>query len=175
MWSECRTFKKKSSFKVETVVCHNKNALVIERAKKLKISFKLIDTKLITNDELLFYLKANKIDYIILAGYLKLIPKEIIENYRNKILNIHPALLPKFGGKGYFGNYVQQKVLDSNELKSGITIHLVNEKYDEGKILFQKEIEIHSKETLESLSLRIHKLEYEFFPQIIEKYILKQL
>jgi len=168
-------FHKNSFIKVEIIICNNKNAYVLERCQRLKIPYQLIDNKSISSNKLLFLLESKKITHIILAGYTKLIPKIIIENFKNKILNIHPALLPKFGGKGYYGNYVHQRVLESNEIKSGITIHLVNEKYDEGKILFQKEIMIYENETIESLSSKIHKIEHKFFPQIIEKYILNQL
>ena len=106
---------------------------------------------------------------------MKLIGKEIIKQYRNKIINIHPALLPKYGGKGYYGDYVHKSVLDSKESKSGITIHLVNEKYDDGKVLFQKEVLIDQLETIDSLASKIHKLEHKYYPEIIEKYILNQL
>ena len=168
-------FHKNSSIKVEVIICNNKNAYVIERCKRLKIPYQVINNKSISSNKLLFLLQSKKITHIILAGYLKLIPKIIIENYKNKILNIHPALLPKFGGKGYYGNYVHQRVLESNEKKSGITIHLVNQKYDDGKILFQKKTKLKSGETIKSLSEKIHQLEHEYFPQIIEKYILNKL
>ena len=84
--------------------------------------------------------------------------------YKNKILNIHPALLPNFGGKGYYGDFVHKSVLDANESKSGITIHLVNEKYDDGKVLFQKEVFIDKSETIKSLASKIHRLEYKYYP-----------
>ena len=102
-------------------------------------------------------------------------PSKIIKTFKNKILNIHPSLLPKFGGKGFYGHHVHKSVLESNEPESGITIHLVNEKYDEGKILFQKSTPIFDNDDVESLSSRIHNLEYKYYPQIIEKYLLNQL
>ena len=102
-------------------------------------------------------------------------PSKIIKTFKNKILNIHPSLLPKFGGKGFYGHHVHKSVLESNEVESGITIHLVNEKYDEGKILFQKSTPILDNDDVASLSSRIHNLEYKYYPQIIEKYLLNQL
>ena len=102
-------------------------------------------------------------------------PSKIIKTFKNKILNIHPSLLPKFGGKGFYGHHVHKSVLESNEQESGITIHLVNEKYDEGKILFQKSTPIFDNDDVESLSSRIHNLEHKYYPQIIEKYLLNQL
>ena len=106
---------------------------------------------------------------------MNLIPLNLVRHYKNRIINIHPALLPHYGGKGYYGDNVHNSVLKSGDNSSGITIHLVNEEYDKGKIIFQKSISINSDETLESLSSRIHELEYKFFPQIIEKYILNKL
>ena len=164
-----------NQIKVEVILCNNKDAIVLKRAKKLKIQYLLFDSNSISIEEIIKFLKSKKITHIILAGYLKLIPKKIIDNFDQKIINIHPALLPKFGGKGYYGDKVHASVLESKELFSGITIHLVNENYDEGKILFQKKIKISSEETVGTLSKKIHKLEYEYFPQIIEKYILNKL
>ena len=157
------------------LICNNKNAYVIERAKKLNLLYKIVESNSKKNSELLSFLKKKKITHLILAGYLKLIEKEIIMVYKNKILNIHPALLPNFGGKGYYGDFVHKSVLDANESKSGITIHLVNEKYDDGKVLFQKEVSIDKSETINSLASKIHNLEYKYYPEIIEKYILNQL
>ena len=119
-------------------------------------------------------LKENKITHIILAGFLRLVQNEIVKLFNNKIINIHPSLLPKFGGKGFYGEMVHRSVIESNETESGITIHLVNEKYDEGRILFQKSISVID-DDVESLSSKIHDLEYKYYPQIIEKYLLNQL
>ena len=139
-------------------------------------AFKITTSNFSTpSSKLINSLRANKISHIILAGYLRLIPNKIIKEFPNKILNIHPALLPKFGGKGYYGDYVHKSVIDSKEKKSGITIHLVNEKYDDGRILFQKSIAVMSDDDVASLSSRIHQLEYKYYPQIIEKYLLNQL
>ena len=168
-------FKNNNTIIPELLICNNKDAYVIERAKKINLAYEIVDPNSQNNNEFLLFLKSKKITHIILAGYLKLIGKEIIKRYRNKIINIHPALLPKYGGKGYYGDFVHKSVLDSKESKSGISIHLVNEKYDDGKVLFQKEVLIDQLETIDSLASKIHKLEHKYYPEIIEKYILNQL
>ncbi len=168
-------FKGSDNIKVGLVLTDNKNAYVLERAKKLNIPHIYFNYKKTSSDNILKVLFSHNITYIVLGGYLRLIPKKIIKSFNNKILNIHPSLLPKFGGKGYYGDFVHKSVLMNNEKKSGVTIHLVNEEYDKGKILFQKSISILAEDSIETLSSRIHKLEYKFFPQIIEKYILNKL
>ena len=167
-------YKGHKSISVSSVLTNNKNAYVLKRAKKLNIESFTFDSN---NDEshILSFLLSNNITHIILAGYLKLISPKLIEIYKDKILNIHPSLLPKFGGKGYYGIFVHESVINSNEKYSGITIHLVNKQYDKGKILFQKKIRVNNSDSVESLSNRIHNLEYKFYPLIIEKYILNKL
>ena len=167
-------YKGHKSISVSSVLTNNKNAYVLKRAKKLNIESYTFDSN---NDEsqVLSFLLSNNTTHIILAGYLKLISPKLIEIYKDKILNIHPYLLPKFGGKGYYGNFVHESVINSNEKYSGITIHLVNKQYDKGKILFQKKIRVNNSDSVESLSNRIHNLEYKFYPHIIEKYILNKL
>ena len=167
-------YKGHNSISVSAVLTNNKNAYVLNRAKKLNIESFIFDSY---NDEsqVLRFLISKNITHVILAGYLKLISPKLIEIYKDKILNIHPSLLPKFGGKGYYGDYVHESVLNSNEKYSGITIHLVNNQYDKGKILFQKKIRIYNSDSVESLSNRIHNLEYKFYPLVIEKYILNKL
>lgn len=119
-------------------------------------------------------LHKNEIDFIVLAGYLKKIPSVLIKKYPNKIINIHPALLPKYGGKGMYGAKVHQAVIENNEKESGITIHFVDEIYDHGKIIFQEKCEIESGESIESLASKVHDLEYEHFPRTIAEVIQKQ-
>jgi phosphoribosylglycinamide formyltransferase-1 len=120
------------------------------------------------------YLHDEKIDFIVLAGFLWLIPQNILKYYgNNHILNIHPALLPKYGGKGMFGMNVHNAVIADKEKESGITIHFVNEKYDEGKIIFQVHCSINGNDTPDTLAEKIHDLEYEYYTQIIES-ILNQ-
>ncbi|MEM7298763.1 MAG: formyltransferase family protein, partial [Bacteroidota bacterium] len=111
-------------------------------------------------------------DYIILAGFLWLIPDYLVKAFPNKIINIHPALLPKFGGKGMYGQHVHEAVIAAGEQESGITIHLVNEDYDKGKILFQARCDVVPDDTPDTLAKKIHALEYEHFPKVIENYIL---
>jgi phosphoribosylglycinamide formyltransferase-1 len=164
-----------SSIKILLVVCNNKDAFVLERTHKYKVSTKIISNAELKDGSLYNYLKKTSTTHIVLAGFMNLIPLNLVRHYKNRIINIHPALLPNYGGKGYYGDNVHNSVLKSGDNSSGITIHLVNEEYDKGKIIFQKSILINSDETLESLSSRIHELEYKFFPQIIEKYILNKL
>jgi phosphoribosylglycinamide formyltransferase-1 len=114
-----------------------------------------------------------EVDFIVLAGFLLKVPKKIINLYSDKIVNIHPSLLPKFGGKGMFGENVHQSVIESGEKESGITIHYVNNNYDEGGVILQEKCSVSEDETTESLSEKIQKLEHEFFPKTIEKIILK--
>ncbi|MDD3638010.1 MAG: formyltransferase family protein, partial [Bacteroidales bacterium] len=114
----------------------------------------------------------KQIDWIILAGFLWLIPKVLIQAYPNKIVNIHPALLPAYGGKGMYGEKVHQAVIQNGEKQSGITIHFVNEHYDAGAIIFQQQLELQADETPESLARRIHELEYKYYPEVIEKVVL---
>lgn len=115
----------------------------------------------------------TKIDLIVLAGYLKLIPESLINSFPNDIINVHPSLLPKFGGKGMYGNRVHKAVIDSGENESGITIHYVNKNYDEGQIIKQIKIDLTSSDTPESLEEKIHKIELENYPKVIESLLCK--
>jgi len=117
---------------------------------------------------LLDTLRDHNIDFIVLAGFLWLVPAYLIEAYPNRIVNIHPALLPKYGGKGMYGSNVHKAVLEASERESGITIHYVNEKYDEGAIVFQARCDINENDTPETLAARIHELEHEHYPAVIE-------
>jgi len=127
----------------------------------------------LNSKEFLHFLKSEA-DYIILAGFLLKIPEDIIKTFPNKIINIHPALLPKYGGKGMYGMHVHQAVVDNNEKFTGITIHYVNENYDEGAIIFQEKVVLIEKDTPEDVAAKIHKLEQDNFPKIIENTILKK-
>jgi len=124
-----------------------------------------------TSDKILKFLKEN-VDFIVLAGFLWKIPDNIIEAFPNKIINIHPALLPKYGGKGMYGMYVHEAVVKNKESESGITIHYVNENYDEGAIIYQKSFKVLTTDTAEDVAEKVHGLEYEYFPKIIEKVVL---
>lgn len=158
--------------KVNLLLANNKNAKVIDRFRQYNVPIVIIDNDLANNGKFLINIcNAFCIDIIILSGYLRTIPESLIEKYPNKILNIHPALLPKYGGKGMYGAKVHEAVIANNEKYSGITIHIVNKNYDDGEIIFQKKITVKNTDTPESLAEKIHKLEYEFYPRVIEDYI----
>lgn len=166
-------FQNHPAIKIEYVISDKASAGAIEKAKQYHVHSKILDASYLNDDEkLLAFLKSTKTDVIILAGYLKLIPKNITEFYPNKIINIHPALLPKFGGKGMYGKKVHQKVFESGESESGITIHLVNEKYDEGAVLFQEKFPILNTDTPKSIEKKVRQLELKNFPHQVEKYVL---
>ena len=163
-------FHANSNVKVSKIYANNADAGVIKRANSLNVPI-LIFNKSDFNQttKILDDFKSENIDLIVLAGFLWLIPENIISNYKNKIINIHPALLPKYGGKGMYGSFVHSKVIEMGEKESGITIHYVNEKYDDGNIIFQAKCEISNNETAESLAKKIHVLEQKHFPAEIEK------
>ena len=152
-------------------VSNNKHAGVIEKVTKLGSKIKIISKNKLGEENFIHSITGLNPTLIVLAGFLLKIPENFIKNFNNRIINIHPSLLPKYGGKGMYGQFVHKKVIENKEIRSGITIHFVNEKYDEGKIIFQKEIEIKKPKTSESLANQIHKLEMEYFPLIIEKLI----
>ncbi len=165
-------FEKSESINVSLILANKPDAYVLERAKSMKnLETWVFNQAQLKKGEVTKYLIEHKIDFIILAGFLLLIPAELISAYQNRIINIHPALLPKYGGKGMFGEHVHRAVVDNREKESGITIHLVNEKYDEGKVIFQRSVEVTLEDTHESLAKKIHALEYEHYPAIIENYI----
>ena len=152
-------------------VTNNKHAGVIEKVTKLGSKIKIISNNDLGEEIFIHSLIDFNPALIILAGFLLKIPENFIKNFNNRIINIHPSLLPKYGGKGMYGQFVHRKVIENKEIKSGITIHFVNEKYDDGKIIFQKDIEIKEPKTSDSLANQIHKLEMKYFPLIIEKLI----
>ncbi len=168
-------FDNSDKISVEILYTNNKNAKVIERAKNLNVPVKIFTKEeLNENSDFIEYL-AEKVDYIILAGFLWLIPKQLIKRFPNKIINIHPALLPKYGGKGMYGMNIHKTVVENREKESGITIHFVDEKYDEGAIIFQKSVTIYETDSPEDVACKIHQLEYEYFPKIIESVILQDV
>tara|TARA_B110000503_G_scaffold141407_1_gene234875 strand:- start:32207 stop:32659 length:453 start_codon:yes stop_codon:yes gene_type:complete len=144
--------------------------LVLEKAKAFEIDYTLFTKKeLLDSDVLLKELVNVDPDLIVLAGFLLKIPKKITKKFYNKIINIHPALLPKFGGKGMYGMNIHDAVISEKESKTGISIHYVNEKYDDGVNIFQKEISVKKSDTSGTLSRRVLKLEHEYFSKTIEK------
>jgi phosphoribosylglycinamide formyltransferase 1 len=165
-------FKHKQSANVALIVSNNPGAGVLNIAAKNNIRSLIIDKeKFFKGDGYLPELKNLEIDFIVLAGFLWKIPSAVINAYPNKIINIHPALLPKYGGKGMYGNFVHEAVLSAREKQSGITIHLVDEFYDNGKPVFQIACPVYEDDTTESLAKRIHELEYKYFPKVIEELI----
>lgn len=162
-------FKDSKVLKISVIVSNIEDAMVLNRAEKLNIA-----AQYLTKDELkdgLFmanFLKYYKIDFIVLAGYLKLIPSFLIDAYPNRIINIHPALLPKYGGKGMYGHHVHEAVVANKEQETGITIHYVNEQYDEGQIIFQAKCPVEPNDTAEDVAAKIHELEMANFPKVIE-------
>lgn len=164
-------FSDKKVAKVTLILTENPNAFVLERSKNQNVHTLVFSLEELKGGSILKELQDRNIDYIVLAGFLKLIPSDIIDAFPNRIINIHPALLPKFGGKGMYGNKVHQAVLELREKESGITIHYVNKHYDEGSIIFQAKCPVLEKDTPELLAQRIHSLEHKHFPQVIEDLI----
>jgi phosphoribosylglycinamide formyltransferase 1 len=157
---------------VSMILSNKPDAYVLVRAKKLNIPSVVFDRHgFYDTNEISGLLKKNKIDLIVLAGFLWLIPGNLIKTYRGRIINIHPALLPKYGGKGMYGSRVHEEVIQSGDKESGISIHYVNEKYDEGNIIFQAKCKVLPDDTPDTLAQRIHQLEYKHYPEIIEKII----
>jgi phosphoribosylglycinamide formyltransferase-1 len=158
---------------IDSVWSNNPGAFVLERAAKLGIdTFVFTKNEFIHTDEVVKSLKNREVDLIVLAGFLWLIPGNLIQNFR--IINIHPALLPKYGGKGMYGMNVHRAVIDNGDTESGITIHFVNEKYDEGKIIFQAKCQVMLTDTPDDVAAKVHKLEYKYFPSVIEKILLDE-
>jgi phosphoribosylglycinamide formyltransferase-1 len=149
------------------ILSNKADAFVKNRAEKLNIPFIFFTKEQWINGEILNLLKKEGVDWIVLAGFLLKVPTEIIEAYPHKIINIHPSLLPKYGGKGMYGMKVHEAVAEANEKESGITIHYVNENLDEGEIIFQAKCEVLSTDSPEEIAAKVHTLEYEFFPKVI--------
>lgn len=154
---------------IACVVSNNKDAYANQRAKNLSIPLLLVDKACFNDPKFVERMKSLDIDLIVLAGFLWLIPQQLIEAFPNKIINIHPALLPKYGGKGFYGHHVHEAVVAAHEKESGITIHYVNEKYDSGDIIFQKTVALTPTDTPDDVAAKIHVLEQENFPVVIEK------
>lgn len=163
-------FQDSKAIHVAVVMSNCTDAKVLERTKKFSIpSFVFSKKDFYETDVVLNKLISLNIDLIVLAGFLWLVPEKIITHFPHKIINIHPALLPKFGGKGMYGMKVHETVLDNKEQESGITIHYVNKQFDEGEIIFQAKCKVNETDTPESLAQKIHQLEHQHYPVIIEK------
>lgn len=167
-----RYFADDPMIEVACIICNKEEAGVYERAKKLNIPVLWVPKKVLEDREgMLGLLEKWEIDRIVLAGFLLKIPRFLTRAYKNAIINIHPALLPRHGGKGMYGDNVHKAVLQAGELESGITIHDVNENYDEGKIIAQYQCPVFKTDTVETLAHRIHQLEYEYYPLVIKNWI----
>jgi phosphoribosylglycinamide formyltransferase-1 len=166
-----RFFQESDVASVVHIVTNNKNAKVIERSKNLKIKALIFNKKEMLEDGELLEFLIKEADILVLAGFLWRIPGHIVSAFPNKIINIHPALLPKFGGKGMYGMNVHKSVIEGKETETGITIHYVNEKYDDGAIIFQAKTPVLPSDSAEDVAKKIHKLEYEHFPKVIEEVI----
>ena len=165
-------FKPGSDVRVSLILSNKPGAYVLERAKNLGIpSIVFTRQEFYESSKILEVLLEYKIDLIVLAGFLWLIPDNLLETFPRRIINIHPALLPKYGGKGMYGDRVHQAVIQSGDKKTGISIHYVNARYDEGEIIFQDSFEIQPGDTAESIAQKVHALEYKHFPRVIEEVI----
>ena len=156
------------------ILCNKKEAFVHERAARLHIPSITFDKNQLENGYVLSLLQREKIDFIVLAGFLLKVPEDILAAYPNKIINIHPSLLPKYGGKGMYGMRVHEAVVANGEKESGITIHYVNERYDEGAVIFQQRCEVLSDDTPEEVARKVHELEYLYFPKVIEEILCQK-
>lgn len=168
-----RYFQKSDAVNVSIILTNNTNAGVIDRAQSLNVEVFVFNRDIFYNsNKVLDLITRNNIDLIVLAGFLWLVPEDILDRFENRIINIHPALLPKYGGKGMYGMGVHEAVIAASEKQSGITIHKVNKHYDKGQIIFQTEVDIDENETPDSLASKIHELEHQHFPKVIEKYLI---
>ena len=163
-------FKDHETVEVALVLSNKPDAYVLERAGKFGVPVHVFDREKFYNSaEILDLLVDRRISLVVLAGFLWLVPPELIRAFPDRMVNIHPALLPKYGGKGMYGRHVHETVIHNREKESGISIHLVNEVYDDGKIIRQEKCEVKPDDTPESLAQRIHQLEYKYYPMVIEE------
>ena len=165
-------FKKVPGIAVSLVLSNRSSAYVLQRAKALGVEAEnFTRADIYETDQLIDRLEKAGIDFIVLAGFLWLIPTSLIKAYPNRILNIHPALLPKYGGKGMYGDRVHEAVREAGEKETGITIHYVNEQYDEGQVIFQARCALDPGDDVTQIAAKVHALEYEYYPKIIENVI----
>tara|TARA_B110000459_G_scaffold180222_1_gene206784 strand:- start:101 stop:673 length:573 start_codon:yes stop_codon:yes gene_type:complete len=170
----CNYFAVSSDIDIVLICTNNRDAFVVKRANKLNIPV-YIFTKYELNNffDLHKKLQSIDVDVVILAGFLLKLPTIMIDSYLNRIINIHPSLLPKYGGKGMYGSNIHKAVIENKETESGISVHFVNQNYDEGKIILQERCSVSINETIETLTKKIHKLEHSYFPIAIEKTVKK--
>ncbi|TDS16251.1 formyltetrahydrofolate-dependent phosphoribosylglycinamide formyltransferase [Sphingobacterium paludis] len=167
-------FKYSNMAEVSLVLSNNPDAYVLQRADNFEIPSHVFDRKTFyESSEVVDILKRLEIDLVVLAGFLWLIPENLLKAFPNKIINIHPALLPKFGGKGMYGDRVHKAVLEAAEEEHGITIHFVNENFDEGEVIQQAKFKIDADDTLETIKFKGQQLEHQYFPKVIENLLKK--
>jgi phosphoribosylglycinamide formyltransferase-1 len=167
-------FSNRNSAHVSLVLSNKRQAMVLKRAEAHNIRTVFFEHKeFYVTGKVLRYLALYKTDFIVLAGFLWLVPENILETYPGRIINIHPALLPAHGGKGMYGDIVHKSVIENHEKESGITIHYVNKQYDKGDIIFQARCKVDKGETPDSLAAKVHALEYKHYPKVIEDLVLK--
>ena len=169
-----RYFQATKSASVEAVFTNKADAQVIQRAEKYQVPSQVFTKNDLEAGKVLQEINTIQPDLIVLAGFLLKFPQSIVAEYPDKIINIHPALLPKYGGKGMYGMHVHRAVVENKESKTGITIHYVNENYDEGNIIFQKEVTVLISDTPEVVAAKIHELEQDHFPVVIEKLLINR-
>ena len=167
-----RYFKKSDSIAVSAIFCNKKNAGVVQKAIDNRVAIQIINKEdFYTSKNVINWVAQCSPDLIVLAGFLWLVPQDFIQFFSGKIINLHPSLLPKYGGKGMFGHHVHEAVLNANETETGITIHEVNEAFDEGKTLFQVKCYISENDSIETISSKIHDLEHEHLPIVVERFL----
>lgn len=166
-------FRNHPLIEVVLLLCNNSEAQVLSRAEKFDIPVRLVSKKEFNNESfMLELLNSAEITHFVLAGFLWLIPAYLIRAFPDRIVNIHPSLLPKYGGKGMYGMKVHEAVKQAGEIETGITIHLVNEKYDEGRVLFQQTCAVADSDSPEQVARKVHQLEHNSYPKVIETWIL---
>jgi phosphoribosylglycinamide formyltransferase-1 len=161
-------FQKNTKAKVVLVLSNNPKALVLERASKLGVQNGVFNKQQL-NDSKWAIENLKNLDLLVLAGFLWKFPEHLLENYKNKVVNVHPALLPKYGGKGMYGMHVHNAVVENKEAESGITIHYVNENYDKGAIIFQAKCAVNNTDTPSDVAAKIHQLEMTHFPEVVQQ------
>lgn len=165
--------EKNSRVDVSVIITNKRSAGIYHVAEEYAVPIYYFSNKeFVIGGKVMDLLKEHLVQWIVLAGFLRKVEGLVLEKFENKILNLHPSLLPKFGGKGMYGGFVHQAVIDAKEYESGISIHLVNSEFDKGKVLFQAKCEVEKGQTVEELAKKIQKLEHSFFPKVIEETIL---
>ncbi|MGB0777625.1 MAG: phosphoribosylglycinamide formyltransferase [Flavobacteriaceae bacterium] len=168
----CNYFKNSELIEVVGLVYNKTGAGVVQRMEAFDLPCFYVSNADFASNNFFPLLEELKVDFVVLAGFLRKLSPEFTQKYADRIINIHPALLPKYGGKGMYGQFVHQAVKDANEKETGISIHLVNENYDQGALLFQASTALDASDEPDQIAKKVHALEYKYFPKVIEDYIL---